>query len=76
MPHLIGPDFIGIQAEDLEAARTFYTEIVGLKVIANSPPGAVVFDTQAGPVRRSNTLGRPRKYGQARVGRRHLVRLR
>ena len=39
MPHLIGPDFIGIQAEDLEAARTFYTEVVGLKVVANSPPG-------------------------------------
>ena len=45
MAHLIGPDFIGIQAEDLEAARSFYTEIVGLKVAAHSPPGAVVFDT-------------------------------
>lgn len=49
MPHLIGPDFIGIQAEDLEAARKFYTEVVGLKVAANSPPGAVVFDTQPVP---------------------------
>ena len=49
MPHLIGPDFIGIQAEDLEAARTFYTEVVGLKVVANSPPGAVVFDTKPVP---------------------------
>jgi catechol 2,3-dioxygenase-like lactoylglutathione lyase family enzyme len=39
MPHLIGPDFIGIQAEDLDAARTFYTEVVGLKVAADSPPG-------------------------------------
>lgn len=29
MPHLIGPDFIGIQAKDLEAARSFYTEVVG-----------------------------------------------
>ena len=45
MPHLIGPDFIGIQTEDLEAARIFYTEIVGLKTAAVSPPGAVVFDT-------------------------------
>jgi predicted enzyme related to lactoylglutathione lyase len=49
MPHLIGPDFIGIQAEDLDAARTFYSEIVGLKVSANSPPGAVVFDTKPIP---------------------------
>lgn len=45
MPHLIGPDFIGIQAEDLEAARKFYGEVVGLKVAPVSPPGAVVFDT-------------------------------
>jgi predicted enzyme related to lactoylglutathione lyase len=49
MPHLIGPDFIGIQAEDLDAARTFYTEIVGLKPAAHSPPGAVVFDTSPIP---------------------------
>lgn len=49
MPHLIGPDFIGIQTEDLDAARTFYTEVVGLKVAANSPPGAVVFDTKPIP---------------------------
>jgi predicted enzyme related to lactoylglutathione lyase len=33
MPHLIGPDFIGIQAEDLEAARSFYTEVVGLTAV-------------------------------------------
>lgn len=46
MPHLIGPDFIGIQIEDLDAARTFYTEVVGLKPAAMSPPGAVVFDTK------------------------------
>ncbi len=49
MPHLIGPDFIGIQAEDLNAARTFYSEVVGLKVAPHSPPGAVVFDTSPIP---------------------------
>ncbi|QIB33141.1 VOC family protein [Ancylobacter pratisalsi] len=49
MPHLIGPDFIGIQAADLDAARVFYTDVVGLKVAANSPPGAVVFDTTPVP---------------------------
>lgn len=49
MPHLIGPDFIGIQVEDLDAARTFYTEVVGLKLAPHAPPGAVVFDTQPIP---------------------------
>ena len=49
MPHLIGPDFIGIQTENLDAARTFYTEIVGLKVAPHSPPGAIVFDTSPIP---------------------------
>jgi predicted enzyme related to lactoylglutathione lyase len=49
MPHLTGPDFIGIQAADLDAARTFYADVVGLKVAANSPPGAVVFDTKPVP---------------------------
>lgn len=49
MPHLIGPDFIGIQVEDLDAARTFYTEVVGLKAADKSPPGAVVFDTRPIP---------------------------
>lgn len=49
MPHLIGPDFIGIQVEDIEAARTFYTEVVGLQPAPHSPPGAVVFDTRPVP---------------------------
>jgi predicted enzyme related to lactoylglutathione lyase len=49
MPHLIGPDFIGIQTEELDAARTFYTEVVGLKLAAHSPPDAVVFDTSPIP---------------------------
>jgi predicted enzyme related to lactoylglutathione lyase len=49
MAHLIGPDFIGIQTDDIEAARVFYTEVVGLKAAAKSPPGAVVFDTQPIP---------------------------
>ena len=49
MLHLIGPDFIGIQTEDLDAARTFYTDVVGLKLAAHGPPGAVVFDTSPIP---------------------------
>lgn len=49
MPHLIGPDFIGIQAHDLEAARAFYTDVVGLTTNAGGPPDAVVFDTKPIP---------------------------
>lgn len=46
MPHLIGPDFIGLQVADIESARAFYTEIVGLTPAPFAPPGAVVFDTK------------------------------
>jgi len=49
VPHLIGPDFIGIQTDDIDAARTFYTEVMGLKLAPHSPPGAVVFDTRPIP---------------------------
>ena len=49
MPHLIGPDFIGLQVEDLAAARAFYTEVVGLTPAAQTPPDAVVFDTRPIP---------------------------
>jgi len=48
MARLLGPDFISIQTHDLDAARIFYSEVVGLKLAPHSPPGAVVFDT--GPV--------------------------
>ncbi|MCH1926955.1 VOC family protein [Shewanella sp. C32] len=49
MAHLIGPDFIGIQTEELVAARDFYTDIVGLKPMPQNPTGAVVFDTKPIP---------------------------
>ncbi|MGU3399496.1 VOC family protein [Brucellaceae bacterium D45D] len=49
MPRLIGPDFIGIQTSDLEAAQSFYRDIVGLKPAPKSPPGAIVFETQPIP---------------------------
>ena len=49
MARLIGPDFIGIQTRDLDAARTFYQDIVGLTPSAKAPPGAVVFETQPIP---------------------------
>lgn len=50
MPKLTGPDFIGLQVKDIEAARTFYTEVVGLSPAPMSPPGAVVFDTRPVPL--------------------------
>ncbi|MBA4791687.1 MAG: VOC family protein [Rhizobiales bacterium] len=49
MPRLVGPDFIGIQVADLDAARAFYTEVVGLTAVPNGPAGAVVFDTKPIP---------------------------
>ncbi len=76
MPHLIGPDFIGIQTEDLDAARTFYTEVVGLKVAAKSPPGAVVFDTKPVPFAVRTPLVELKGTDRLRRGRRYLVRLR
>lgn len=46
MPHLIGPDLIGIQVADFDASRTFTTAVVGLTAAPNGPPEAVVFDTK------------------------------
>ena len=45
MPRLIGPDFIGFQTRDLDAARNFYRDVVGLTPSERAPPGAVVFET-------------------------------
>jgi len=49
MPRLIGPDFIGIQTEKLDAARVFYRDVVGLTPSDHAPPGAVVFETHPIP---------------------------
>lgn len=49
MPRLIGPDFIGIQTRDLDAAKIFYRDVVGLTPAEKAPPGAVVFETQPIP---------------------------
>lgn len=48
MAHLTGIDFIGIQAEDLEAAKAFYSGKLGLSV-TQGPPDAVVFDSRPVP---------------------------
>lgn len=45
MPRPIGPDFIGLQAEDLDAAKAFYGDRLGLPV-ARRTPEAVIFGTE------------------------------
>jgi catechol 2,3-dioxygenase-like lactoylglutathione lyase family enzyme len=40
-----GPTFIALQVRDLDRAAEFYETRLGLKRAADSPPGAVVFDT-------------------------------
>lgn len=48
MAKLIGPDFIGLQAEDLDTARAFYGDRLGLEVM-DSRPDAVVFNSKPIP---------------------------
>jgi predicted enzyme related to lactoylglutathione lyase len=40
-----GPDFISLQASDLEASRAFYERYLGLVRSLAGPPHAVVFET-------------------------------
>jgi predicted enzyme related to lactoylglutathione lyase len=40
-----GPDFVALQARDVEAAAAFYETQLGLRRDPASPPGAVVFAT-------------------------------
>lgn len=49
MAAVSGPDFIALQVRDLERSRAFYTELLGLRPAAASPPSAVVFDTRPIP---------------------------
>jgi predicted enzyme related to lactoylglutathione lyase len=42
----IGPDFISLQARDLDASQAFYEQYLGLVRLQAGPPHAVVFDTK------------------------------
>jgi predicted enzyme related to lactoylglutathione lyase len=42
----IGPDFISLQASDLDASAAFYEQYLGLVRAQQGPPHAVVFDTK------------------------------
>lgn len=41
-----GPDFISLQARDLDASQAFYEHYLGLVRSPAGPPHAVVFDTK------------------------------
>jgi Predicted enzyme related to lactoylglutathione lyase len=41
-----GPDFISLQARDLDASRAFYEQYLGLVRSQAGPPHAVVFETK------------------------------
>jgi hypothetical protein len=61
-PSLIGPSFLAFVVEDVAAAGAFWTNVVGLKPAAQSPPGAQVFQTSPIPIavrvpREGETLG-------------------
>jgi predicted enzyme related to lactoylglutathione lyase len=42
---VIGPDFISLQASDLDASQAFYENYLGLVRSPAGPPHAVVFET-------------------------------
>jgi catechol 2,3-dioxygenase-like lactoylglutathione lyase family enzyme len=46
---LTGPDFVAFTVRDLEQSRSFWTETIGLRPAAKSPPGAHVFETRPIP---------------------------
>ncbi|MET1072385.1 MAG: VOC family protein [Umezawaea sp.] len=41
-----GPDFISLQARDLQASQAFYEQYLGLVRSQTGPPHAVVFETK------------------------------
>lgn len=40
--------FVSLQVRDLKASRQFYTDVLGSRPAAQSPPDACVFETQSG----------------------------
>jgi predicted enzyme related to lactoylglutathione lyase len=45
----MGPDFVALQVRDLGASARFYEEKLGLERDPQSPPNAVVFETEPIP---------------------------
>lgn len=59
-----GPDFISLQARDLDASQAFYERYLGLVRSPTGPPHAVVFETKPidGPFGRTFTFADPDGY--------------
>jgi predicted enzyme related to lactoylglutathione lyase len=68
MTSVKGPDFIALQAPDIEKSAQFYSEIVGLKRAPQSPPDAVLFLTTPIPFAVRKPLGNLPS-GENQVGR-------
>lgn len=49
MARAFGVDFVGLQVRDVEASARFYEEGLGLERAPQSPPNAVVFQTEPIP---------------------------
>ena len=49
MTRVFGPDFVALQVRDLDAARRFYVEQLGLEVTPQSPPKVGAFLTELIP---------------------------
>jgi len=49
MAQVTGPQFVALQVEDLQSAKRFYTEQLGLVPTDEGPEHAVVFQTQPIP---------------------------
>ena len=49
MASIKGPDFVALQVRDVEKAKKFYTEVVGLEPAPKSPPDAALFLTSPIP---------------------------
>ena len=56
MTKILGPDFVALQVRDLAVAKRFYAEQLGLVPAPDSPPNAVLFQTEPIPFAVRTTL--------------------
>ena len=68
MSTVTGPSFIALQVRDVEKAAAFYEANLGLTRAAQSPPGAVVFNTTPAFAVRNPTPGTDLESGPLGLG--------